>query len=63
MRRGATDPVCGMRVDRHKALRAETPDGTAFFCSEHCRDAYQAAALSDPPREHASAGFGVHANS
>jgi uncharacterized protein len=63
MRRGATDPVCGMRVDRHKALRAETPDGTAFFCSEHCRDAYQAAALSDAPREHASVRSGVHANS
>src|SRR5689334_18996894 len=63
MRRGATDPVCGMRVDRHKALRSETPDGTAFFCSEQCRDAYQAAALSDAPREHGSVGSAVHANS
>jgi YHS domain-containing protein len=35
-RRGATDPVCGMRVDREKALRA----GGHFFCSDACRDAF-----------------------
>ena len=63
MRRGATDPVCGMRVDRHKALRSETPEGTAFFCSEQCRDAYETAARQDAPRERAPAGFGAHANS
>jgi uncharacterized membrane protein YraQ (UPF0718 family) len=38
-RRGATDPVCGMKVDRAKAL---TADGQ-FFCSEHCRHAYVSA--------------------
>jgi hypothetical protein len=32
MRRGATDPVCGMRVDRSKAV---VKDGH-HFCSEHC---------------------------
>jgi uncharacterized membrane protein YraQ (UPF0718 family)/YHS domain-containing protein len=37
-RRGATDPVCGMTVDRAKAVRAHGQ----FFCSEHCRDAYEA---------------------
>jgi uncharacterized membrane protein YraQ (UPF0718 family)/YHS domain-containing protein len=63
MRRGATDPVCGMRVDRHKALRSETPEGTAFFCSEQCRDAYETAAGQDAPRERAPARFGAHANS
>jgi uncharacterized membrane protein YraQ (UPF0718 family)/YHS domain-containing protein len=36
MRRGATDPVCGMRVDRLKALRKDTPGGAVFFCSERC---------------------------
>src|SRR4051812_18527181 len=36
VRRGATDPVCGMTVDRAKALRI---DGH-YFCSEHCRSAY-----------------------
>ncbi len=36
VRRGATDPVCGMRVDRDKALRARGH----FFCSERCRDTF-----------------------
>jgi hypothetical protein len=35
-RRGATDPICGMKVDRAKAV---TADGQ-FFCSDHCRHAY-----------------------
>ena len=63
MRRGTTDPVCGMRVDRHKALRSETPQGTAFFCSEQCRDAYETSARQDALRERSPAGFGAHANS
>jgi len=63
MRRGATDPVCGMRVDRHKALRSETTEGTAFFCSEQCRDAYEATARQDATAERAPAGFGAHASS
>jgi uncharacterized membrane protein YraQ (UPF0718 family)/YHS domain-containing protein len=40
MRHGATDPVCGMKVDRARAVRERTPHGTVFFCSEDCRDAY-----------------------
>jgi len=36
--RGATDPVCGMKVDRDKALTAEHDGHTFFFCSEHCKD-------------------------
>jgi uncharacterized protein len=63
MRRGATDPVCGMRVDRHRALRGEGPHGTVFFCSDHCRDAYERGARQDVPREPAPAGSGVPANS
>jgi hypothetical protein len=41
-RRGATDPVCGMTVDRDKAVRGETADGTVYFCSERCRDQFGA---------------------
>jgi uncharacterized protein len=37
VRRGATDPVCGMRVDKGTALRLEHDGHTHFFCSEHCR--------------------------
>jgi YHS domain-containing protein len=38
--RGATDPVCGMKVDREKALTATRSGETLFFCSEHCRDSF-----------------------
>ena len=40
--RGATDPACGMRVDRHRALRLDHDGGTLYFCSEHCRRSYGA---------------------
>jgi uncharacterized membrane protein YraQ (UPF0718 family) len=36
-RRGATDPVCGMKVDRSKAVTAAHDGHTYYFCSEHCR--------------------------
>ncbi len=42
VRRGATDPVCEMKVDRAKALRAEHAGRTYFFCSEDCRSAFRA---------------------
>jgi hypothetical protein len=40
MRRGATDPTCGMTVDKGKALRLERDGRTHFFCSEACRAAF-----------------------
>jgi uncharacterized membrane protein YraQ (UPF0718 family)/YHS domain-containing protein len=40
VRRGAIDPVCGMSVDKAKALRLERDGRTYFFCSEHCRSAF-----------------------
>jgi uncharacterized protein len=39
-RRGATDPVCGMKVDRNKAVRALVAGRTIYFCSAHCRTAF-----------------------
>jgi len=39
-RRGATDPVCGMTVDRAKAATLEVDGHTLYFCSEHCRHTY-----------------------
>ncbi len=36
MRRGATDPVCGMKVDRHRAIEAHHQGRTVYLCSEHC---------------------------
>jgi uncharacterized membrane protein YraQ (UPF0718 family)/YHS domain-containing protein len=40
VRRGATDPVCGMTVDRGRALRAERDGTTHYFCGEGCRRAF-----------------------
>jgi uncharacterized membrane protein YraQ (UPF0718 family)/YHS domain-containing protein len=42
MRRGVTDPVCGMKVDRAKALTAQHDGRIYHFCSEHCRDRFEA---------------------
>lgn len=44
--RGATDPVCGMKVDRSKAVTENLGGHTFYFCSEHCRHAFAA----DPRR-------------
>ena len=51
-RRGATDPVCGMTVDRARAVTLEDGGRTVYFCSEHCRHAYQAR-TGEPARAHA----------
>ena len=40
--RGVTDPVCGMKVDRSKALQLERDGETFYFCSEHCRSKFGA---------------------
>jgi len=42
MRRGATDPVCHMTVDRDRS-KSLTFDGTTYhFCSDGCRDTFRA---------------------
>ena len=46
VRRGATDPVCGMQVDRSKALRLEHAGKPFHFCSEACVHEFR----SDPER-------------
>jgi len=42
VRRGATDPVCGMKVDKAKALRMDFAGDTFYFCSQGCLHAFQA---------------------
>jgi len=42
IRRGATDPVCGMRVDRAKAVTLEHDGVLRYFCSERCRERFEA---------------------
>jgi hypothetical protein len=48
-RRGATDPVCGMKVDRSKAVTLDEGSETVYFCSEHCRDRYVATETTSSP--------------
>jgi uncharacterized membrane protein YraQ (UPF0718 family)/YHS domain-containing protein len=40
LRRGTRDPVCGMTVDRAKALRATRDGRTYYFCGEGCRRSF-----------------------
>jgi uncharacterized protein len=40
-RRGVTDPVCGMRVDRAKAVARTRGSRTAYFCSEGCAERWE----------------------
>jgi uncharacterized membrane protein YraQ (UPF0718 family)/YHS domain-containing protein len=49
VRRGATDPVCGMRVDRSHAVRLYEGGRTHYFCSQRCRDAFAEAHGSREP--------------
>jgi uncharacterized protein len=40
-RRGVTDPMCGMKVDKAKAIRMDFGGETLYFCSEHCLHAFE----------------------
>jgi uncharacterized membrane protein YraQ (UPF0718 family) len=40
-RRGATDPVCGMKVDRAKAVSKQVAGETLYFCSQHCLHTFE----------------------
>jgi YHS domain-containing protein/uncharacterized membrane protein YraQ (UPF0718 family) len=55
MRRGVTDPVCGMRVDRGKALSERHAGRTLQFCSEGCRERFRA----EPERYERSNGLAI----
>jgi uncharacterized protein len=63
-RRGATDPVCGMTVDRGKAVTTQRDGHTYYFCSEHCQHAFKADPdqyrHGDAPPDRASAARAHH---
>jgi uncharacterized membrane protein YraQ (UPF0718 family)/YHS domain-containing protein len=40
-RRGATDPVCGMKVDQAKAVNKQFGAETYYFCSNDCLHSYE----------------------
>jgi uncharacterized protein len=67
-RRGATDPVCGMKVDRAKAVTKSLGGQTFYFCSEHCLHAFETDpsnyvdADGRPTNQPAGAHHGGHAH-
>ena len=56
VRRGATDPVCGMTVDRARACRLVQGPTTFYFCSDHCRERF---AARDVPHRTTTGGEGA----
>jgi YHS domain-containing protein len=59
-RLGATDPMCGMKVDRARAVTKEIAGERLCFCSEHCLQAYQA--QLQPRRGHTHQTEASHAH-
>jgi YHS domain-containing protein len=64
VRRGATDPMCGMTVDKGKALRLERDGHTYYFCSDHCQAAFSGGEQPHDggkahDHDHAAQGSGV----
>jgi uncharacterized protein len=62
-RRGATDPVCGMKVDRDKAVTKEFGGETYYFCSTHCLHAFEAKPdkyQQNAPADHADPAAHAH---
>ncbi len=65
-RRGATDPVCGVKVDRDKAVTKEIGGETHYFCSTHCLHAFEAdpdknlSENAPAPADHGHAGHAHH---
>jgi uncharacterized membrane protein YraQ (UPF0718 family)/YHS domain-containing protein len=57
-RRGATDPVCGMKVDRAKAVSNVIAGKRLYFCSEHCLHMYEHDGR-DPHSRAAAASHGL----
>ncbi len=54
-RRGVTDPVCGMRIDRRRAVTGTFSGRRRCFCSEQCRAAYARGHGIDVPARSAAA--------
>jgi YHS domain-containing protein len=56
VRRGARDPVCGMTVDRGKALSLENGGKRYFFCGPGCRAEFEARKASADAEATSEAG-------
>jgi uncharacterized membrane protein YraQ (UPF0718 family)/YHS domain-containing protein len=58
-RRGATDPMCGMKVDKAKAIRMDFGEETFYFCSEHCLHAFEVDPAANPARRATNSDTGI----
>jgi uncharacterized membrane protein YraQ (UPF0718 family)/YHS domain-containing protein len=56
-RRSKTDPVCGMKVDRLKAIRRDDGGETAYFCSEGCAQRFEPAGTRPADRPASPGGL------
>src|SRR5437870_13338996 len=45
----AVDPICGMKVNPEKALSSTKDRVTYYFCSQGCKDAFEAPTSRNPP--------------
>ncbi len=55
----ATDPVCGMAIEREKAVASLERDGTMYyFCSRGCRSEFMVRLLAEPYRPKVPDGRG-----
>jgi uncharacterized membrane protein YraQ (UPF0718 family)/YHS domain-containing protein len=50
-RRGATDPMCGMQVDRQSALKLRANGRTVYFCCPGCLTRFEARGGPKTPRD------------
>lgn len=56
-----TDPVCGMQIDTAKAAASEVVQGqTYYFCSESCRNKFQASPDRYTKKEQTGKSRGSH---
>jgi uncharacterized membrane protein YraQ (UPF0718 family)/YHS domain-containing protein len=55
MRRGVADPMCGMKVDKAKAIQIDFAGETFYFCSEHCLHAFEVNRETEPLSSNAQA--------
>ncbi len=44
------DPVCGMTVDEGTAIHAERDGKTFYFCSDQCRQKFEASSAATKPK-------------
>ena len=57
-RRGATDPICGMTVDRARAVRRTVGGDAVYLCSQECAAAFDAAGVAPAGTQSSSDGRG-----